>query len=123
MLLLIAKLTGFLIAAFGLAIFAFPPLTQKIFHFFMTGKRIYYAGIIRAFTGTVLLLVASETRVPLGTMVLGLIFLLSAAVIFFGGEEKMKGFLQSFAGLPPLVVRFFGLMGFCFGLLMIVLVW
>src|SRR3989338_10667050 len=72
---IIAKLLGLLIAGFGTAIFASPQVTQKIFQFFKEDKRIYIAGVVRAFTGVVLLLAASQSVVPVAAIALGIMFL------------------------------------------------
>ena len=47
----IIKLVGLLIMGLGLAIFASPAFTQKIFAFFKEGKRIYIAGVVRTAVG------------------------------------------------------------------------
>lgn len=114
---ILAKLVGVLIMALGLAIFASPQLTQKIFNFFKEGKRIYYAGVIRTAVGLILFLSASQSAVPLAAIALGLMFLVSGIVIFAAELEKMKAFIAHYSEMPGLVIRLLGLVAASFGIL------
>jgi len=114
---IIAKLLGLLIAGFGTAIFASPQVTQKIFQFFKEDKRIYIAGVVRAFTGVVLLLAASQSVVPVAAIALGIMFLTSGIVIFACDLEKMKTFMAHYSQMPVLVLRLLGLIAASFGIL------
>ena len=114
---ILAKLIGVLIMALGLAIFASPQFTQKIFNFFKEGKRVYYAGVIRTAVGLVLFFAASKSAVPLAAIALGLMFLVSGIVVFAADLEKMKAFITHYSEIPGLVIRLFGLVGASFGIL------
>jgi len=115
----ITKLVGFLIAGFGLVIFASPKVTEKIFHFFMQGKNLYIAGVIRVSVGLVLLVAASQSAVPLAAIALGVMFLVSGIVIFAADEQKLKDFMLAYSQMPSLVIRLLGLMAASFGILII----
>lgn len=114
---ILAKLIGVLIAVFGLTIFAMPAFTEKVFSFFIKGKRIYLAGVIRSFTGLVLLLAASRSLVPIAAIALGIMFLTSGIVVFAVEIEKMKIFIEHYREMPGLVLRLFGLAAASFGIL------
>lgn len=114
---LIAKLIGFLIAGLGLAIFASPKVTEKIFHFFMQGKNLYYAGVIRVSAGFILLIAASQSVVPLAAIALGVMFLVSGIVVFAADHEKMRDFVTAYSQMPKLVIRLLGLVAASFGIL------
>ena len=114
---ILVKLIGIVIAGLGLAIFASPAFSQKIFDFFKEGKRIYFAGIIRVATGLILLVATSRSAVPLAAIALGMMFLMSGIVIFAADIEKMKIFIQQFSEMPGLVIRLFGLVAASFGIL------
>lgn len=118
---LLIKLIGLLILAMGLAICASPAFMKKISDFFFQGKNIYYAGAIRAAAGGFLLLGASQSKLPLAAAVLGILFLLSAAVIFVTGAENMKNFIRQYLTLPQPAIRILGLVAACFGLLILVI--
>jgi len=113
------KLIGLLIMVLGLAIFASPQFTQKIFDFFRTGKRIYYAGVIRTLVGLALFICASRSAVPLAAIALGLMFLVSGIVVFAADPEKLKTFLAAYSEMPALVIRLLGLVAASFGILIV----
>ena len=113
----LAKLIGIIITVFGLTIFAMPAFTEKVFAFFTKGKRIYLAGVIRSFTGLVLLLAASRSLVPIAAIALGIMFLTSGIVVFAADLEKMKSFIEHYRGMPGLVLRLFGLVAASLGIL------
>ncbi|HNV85332.1 MAG TPA: hypothetical protein PKL97_00020 [Candidatus Omnitrophota bacterium] len=115
--LILVKLIGVVIAAFGLAIFISPAFTQKVFSFFKEGKRIYYAGVIRVVLGVIILTAASRSQVPLAAIALGLLFLMSGIIVFMCEEEKIKALLSHYSEMPPLVVRFLGIVPATFGVL------
>lgn len=114
---ILAKGIGFLIGIAGLAIFFFPPLTQKLFHFFRKDKNIYWAGFIRLAAGLVLLFAASQSLVPVAAVALGILFLVSGIIIFVADAEKMKSFIAAYSAMPELVIRLFGLIAASFGIL------
>jgi uncharacterized protein YjeT (DUF2065 family) len=114
---ILAKLIGAAVTVFGLAIFASPQFTQKVFVFFKQGKRIYLAGVIRISVGVVLLLAASRSSVPLAAIALGALFLLSGVIVFAADPEKLKSFMEHYSAMPGLVIRLLGLVAACFGVL------
>src|SRR3989338_8492132 len=114
---ILVKLIGTLITALGLAIFASPEFSGKVFHFFKQGKRMYAAGVIRLIVALVLLVTASQSVVPLAAIALGLMFLVSGIVVFAVDIEKMKSFIEHYSQLPALVIRLLGLMAATFGVL------
>ncbi|MFA5167189.1 MAG: hypothetical protein WC530_01515 [Candidatus Omnitrophota bacterium] len=117
MLILLAKLIGLVVAGFGLTIFASPKFTQKVFAFIKEGRRIYWGGVIRCLVGLVLLIIASKSVLPVATVAVGLILLLSGIMVFACDLEKLRGFLAHYSELPVLVIRLLGLVAACFGIL------
>jgi len=115
--LILVKLIGAIIAAFGLTIFASPTFSRKVFDFFKEGKRLYYAGVIRVAVGIAILFSASRSQVPVAAISLGLMFLVSGIVVFVADVEKMKSFIVSFSEMPQLVVRLLGMVAATFGVL------
>lgn len=116
---LLVKLVGLLIMILGLVIFASPQFTQRLFDFFKTGKRIYYAGVIRTVVGLILFICASRSAVPLAAIALGLMFLVSGIVVFAADSEKLKAFLSAYSEMPTLVIRLLGLVAASFGILIV----
>ncbi len=114
---ILAKLLGVAVAAFGLTIFASPDFVKKVFDFFKVGKRIYYAGVLRVLIGLLLLVSVSHSTVPLAVIALGLLFLVSGIIVFAVDLEKTRAFLAHYSELPQLIIRLLGLVAACFGLL------
>lgn len=114
---ILVKLVGALIAVLGLAIFASPWVTQKIFGFFKEGKNIYYAGVVRSIIALLLFIAASQSVVPLAAIALGLMFLVSGIAVFATDVEKLKAFIASYSEMPSLIVRLLGLVAASFGIL------
>lgn len=117
--LLLVQLIGFLIMGFGLTICVLPSVTQKVLTFFSQGENIYYAGLIRLVTGLALIFAAAQSKMPLAAVTLGILFLLSAFLIFGTDRAKIKAFIQQYLTLPELAIRLLGLIAACFGLLII----
>ena len=120
--LFLAKLIGFLVAAFGFTLFALPQFTEKVFDFMKEGKRLYWAGVVRALIGLILLMVSPGSVVPLATVSVGTLFLLSAIIVFACELEKLRSFFAHYAEIPALVTRLLGLVMACFGILIFSLV-
>ena len=114
---ILAKVVGMLITIMGLAIFASPQFTQKIFGFFKEGTRIYLAGVVRGVVGFILLIGASQSEVPLAAIALGLMFIMSGIVVFAADLDKLKDFIESYSQMPALVLRLLGLVAASFGIL------
>ncbi len=113
----IIKLLAVVMAGLGLTIVVSPNVTRKIFDFMSQGKRIYYAGFLRLFVGILLLLSSSKSAIPMAAAALGVLFLTSGIIIFAVDIEKVKGFMEHYAGMPALAVRLLGLVAVSFGLL------
>ncbi len=114
---ILVKLIAMVIAAFGLAIFAAPQFSQKVFEFIQKGNRLYYAGVGRGVVGLVLLLTASKSPVPTGAVALGVMLLVSGIAVFAADIEKLKAFVEGVSQMPGLVVRLMGLIAASFGIL------
>ena len=117
MLVLLAKLIGLVVAGFGLTIFASPKFTQKVFAFIKEGRRIYWAGVIRCLVGLILLFIAPTSVLPVATVLVGVILLLSGIIVFACDLEKLRSFLAHYSELPVLVIRLLGLVAACCGIL------
>lgn len=114
---LLIKLVGFLIMALGLAIFASPQFTQKIFDFIKEGKRVYYAGVLRSGVGLILFICSSQSLVPLAAISLGLMFLVSGIAVFATEPDRLKAFIAHYSEMPGLILRLLGLVAASFGIL------
>jgi hypothetical protein len=115
--LILAKLIGLLVATFGLTLFVLPRFTEKVFDFMKEGKRLYWAGVVRSLIGLILLMGAPQSALPVATVSVGVIFLLSGIIVFACDLEKLKGFFAHYIELSAVVTRLLGLVVACFGIL------
>ena len=113
----LAKGLGVLIGITGLLFFALPASMQKVFEFFMQGKRIYLAGVIRLAAGGILLGTSPHSLVPRAALALGLLFFMSGLVIFAAPPDKIKDFIRHYSQMPGTFLRLLGLVAASFGLL------
>ncbi len=117
----LARLIGLAIAILGFSICVRPLIVQKLFAFFSAGKNLYYAAAARITAGVILILATPQSILPAGAFVLGVLFILSGAIIFTADLQKLKDFIAHYAGLPPLTVRLLGAIAVCFGCLMAII--
>jgi uncharacterized protein YjeT (DUF2065 family) len=117
MLVFLAKLIGLAVAVLGMTIFVSPKFFQKVFAFIKEGKRIYWAGVSRCLVGFLLLFIASRSALPVATVSVGAVFLLSGIIVFACDLEKLKSFLTQYSEMPVLVIRLLGLVAVSFGIL------
>ena len=118
---IIVKFIGLVISVLGLAIFASPQFSQKVFAFFQEGKRLYYSGVARVLVAAALFAAASQSPAPLAAIALGIMGLVSAIVIFAADMEKLKSFTASYSQMPALIIRLLGLVAASFGMLIVAL--
>ena len=115
--LILAKLIGLLIVAIGLVMFVLPQFFPKVTDFLKEGKHIYWAGVGRSLVGVILLTVAPQSVLPVATVSVGVMFLLSGIIVFACDLEKLKGFLTHYSETSVLVIRLLGLVAASFGIL------
>ena len=114
---LLAKLIGIAICAFGIYLVALPDKAKEVMSFFKKQNRMIWPGVLRALVGVVLLLAAYGSRVPHITVSLGMIFLLSGVLVFILGSEKMAEQMTWWEAQNQLVFRVLGLVVLAFGIL------
>ncbi|MBN1688997.1 MAG: DUF2065 family protein [Candidatus Omnitrophica bacterium] len=114
---ILAKLIALAITILGLAVFTSPQFSQKLFNFFKEGRNLYIAGVVRVLIGLLLLVIASQSVVPVAAVALGVLFLVSGIVVFAADIEKMRTFITAYSEMPSLVIRLLGLVAATFGIL------
>ena len=116
---ILAKTIGIVISALGILFLVLPEKAKLIMNFWKQGSRIYGAGILRVLFSVVLFLAASQSRAPVITAILGLMFMVSGILVFVMGVEKSKELIQWWEDQPSLIHRLLGLLVLCFGLLVL----
>lgn len=82
-------------------------------------RSFYVVGIIRLTVGAFLLLAASQSRIPLIILILGILFLVSGILVFLIGTEKSKAYVSWVLQKSPLVHRLMLLLPILLAALMI----
>jgi amino acid transporter len=115
----IVKVIGIVIILLAVLLLLKPDIMKHILKFFKYGKRIYLAGLVRLILAVVFLLAASECDIPWVIVLFGILFLISAMVIFMLGAEKLSPMLDWFQNKSPLFLRFMAVIIMAVGALII----
>jgi len=103
--LILVRIIG--IFAVGMGAFASikPEVLKNIFAFFLKGKNIYIAGVVRLSFGVIFLIAATQCRQVGIIIFLGILFLISGILIFTLGLEKCKAVLKNISEKPVNILR------------------
>ena len=113
------KIIGILVIALAIIFIARVDVLEKfIKHIIGENKMIYFGGVIRLVIGAFLLLAASQCKIPLLILILGIITLASGILIFFLGLEKIKGMLNWILERPQIVRRLLPIVALIYGALL-----
>ncbi len=115
----VIKVIGLAIMIFGVWLVARPEVIKKLMGFFKEGKRLYVVGLIRLAVGVVFLLSARECNVVWFIAAAGILFLLSALLIFLMKPEKLKGWIDWWLAKSDVVIRSLAVFVLFFGALIV----
>jgi len=97
-----------------------PKVIKQLFAFFMKGKRIYLAAVLRLLIGVILLIAASpQCKSTWVIITLGIFFLIAGVMIFALGLEKTKSILNWWNNKPLIVLRLVSLIPIAIGILLL----
>ncbi|MFZ5801583.1 MAG: hypothetical protein ACOY3K_00510 [Candidatus Omnitrophota bacterium] len=117
--LLVVKLIGILMTVFGVCLILKPEWIRRIAEYVKEGKRIYGAGVVRIVCGTLLFLGAGACRWPKFVVLIGILFVLSGAVIFFIKPERQQALFQWWLDRPMEVLRYMAIVPLSLGVLVL----
>ena len=103
---IVIKSLGILFVLIGVAYLMKPGIIRELMRFFKKGKRIYFSGLLRFALAVVFLTGATECRMPAVIGALGIIFLLSGALIFLLGPERIRLILDWYDEQPVAIFNF-----------------
>lgn len=106
---IVIKSLGILFVLMGVAYLLRPEIIKGLMRFFKKGNRIYFAGLLRFVLAVVFLFAATECRIPAVIGALGIIFLLSGALIFLLGPERIRAILDWYDRQPITIFNFISL--------------
>jgi len=96
-----------------------PGFMRGVMEFFRQGWRIYFAAAIRLILAVIFLLAASQCRHPRIVAAFGIIFLISAVIIFIISAGKIRAVLDGLLKQPPFVLRIIALVPLAVGALLL----
>ena len=115
----LVKLIGIFMASMGITVILNPNVMKKMISYWRQGKRIYIGGLLRAVFGTIFLLSVLQARLPEVIYVLGILFLITALIIFIMGLEKAKAVLGWWDKRPLFILRIMSILVLAIGALVI----
>ncbi len=116
---LVVRIVGVVLALMGVIFVIHPLLVRKLWAFFIVGKRIYLAALIRVILGVLFLLAASACRLPIVIIVIGILMLAAAVLIVSLKKETIDAMINYWLSKPLIVVRLISLVLIAFGALIV----
>ena len=114
---------GIAIVLEGVGLAVWPGFFKKVIEFFIKGKIIYSAAMLRILLGIVFLVAAQSCGHPWIVIALGIILLGAGAGMFAIKLEKLKSFVGFWAKQSLLTLRFLSIWAFLIGALVIYAAW
>jgi len=102
---IVIKSLGVLFVLIGVAYLLRPDIIKGLMGFFKKGRRIYFAGVLRFALAVIFLTAATECRMPRVIGAFGIIFLLSGALIFLLGPDRIRAIFDWYEQQPIVVFR------------------
>ena len=116
----VIRIIGIVIVLIAIAYLLKPGIMKWLMEFFKKGPRIYLAGVIRFVLGVLFLLAATECKKPWVIGAFGVIFLISAVLIFLIGSERLRSVLDWWQKQSNLLLRFAAFIALAVGVVIII---
>jgi hypothetical protein len=116
---ILVKVVGIIIIAVAIILIVRTEVLEKFIKYILDeDKMIYFGGVIRLIIGAFLLLAASQCKIPLLILVLGIIILASGILVFLLGTDRVKKALGWILERPPIIKRLIPVIALLFGALL-----
>ena len=115
----VIKIIGIVIVAMAVVLLVRPDVIKRLLEFFKKGKRLYIPGLIRLALAVVFLLSARECDITWVIIVLGILFLISALVIFVLGPEKLRPMMDWYQRQSLILLRVIAVIPLAIGAIII----
>lgn len=102
---MVVKLIGVLVVVLSIVFLLNPKALRQYFAICQKGKKLYVGAVIRVLVGLLLLLGASQCRLPGIIIAFGILAIVKAGLIFVLGLDKIKSMLKSWQEKPDLILR------------------
>jgi hypothetical protein len=116
---IIIKVLGTVIVCIGLVYLIKPEIFRSIIGFFVKGKRLYLAALVRFTLAIIFIMGARHCGIKWIIVMFGLIFLLSGLLIIMMGLEKTKGIIRWYQKQPIFVYRIVAIIVLSVGLIIV----
>jgi uncharacterized protein YjeT (DUF2065 family) len=115
----VIKIIGIVIVVISVVLLVKPDVMKRLLEFFMMGKRLYIPGLIRLALAVVFFLSARECDITWVIVVLGIIFLLSALLIFVLGPDKLRPMMDWYQRQSLTLLRIIAVLPLAIGAIII----
>ena len=86
-----------------------PEILRRMINFYTIGKRIYLAGFIRLLAGIIILILASNARIWIYVICVGVFAAASGLSVFFLALRRTKILLSRLQKQPNLIIRLYAI--------------
>ena len=116
----VIKVIGIVFVLIAILYFLKPGVMKGLMHFFKSGNRMYFAGLIRFLLAIVFLLAARECRNSWVIFAFGILFLISGLLIFVLGPKRLRVILEWWENQSTVLFRVLALVTLAVGVVVIV---
>jgi len=96
-----------------------PDVMKWLMRFFKQGRRMYFAAVLRLVLAVIFLFAAHECDISWVIVTFGIIFIISALLIFALGAKRVKSILDWYQKQPALIFRVIALIVLAIGAIII----
>ncbi|MDD4940121.1 MAG: hypothetical protein PHI60_08220 [Candidatus Omnitrophica bacterium] len=116
---MLIKIVGIYMALMGAFILFIPRCFVKIVDFFMKGRRIYIAGLLRLILGFIFVITAWQSRQTTLIYSLGVLIIMGGTLLFALRKDTIKAMVGWLDNRPAGFIRLWGVAAAAFGALII----
>ncbi len=103
---LLVKIFGVLVISVAIIVMFSPASLRKFLNWAIERKMVYFGGVARLIVGTFLLLAASQCKIPIVVVIIGILILASGILIFLMGLERINKFVDYMIKRTDMALRF-----------------
>jgi hypothetical protein len=112
---MIVKIIGIVIIVLSVVYILKPAVPRALIKFFKQGHRMYLAGLIRLIFAVIFLLAAGKCQYPKAIAAFGILFLISALLVFSLGAAKINRYMEWWQKQSDILLRIISLVALAIG--------
>ena len=116
---IVVQCLGAMFLLLGIVYLLKPNVMKWLMRFFKQGKRMYFAAMVRLVLAVIFLVAARECDISWVIVTFGIIFIISAVLIFAMGLERIRRLLDWYLKQPVLIFRVIALIVMAIGAVII----